>query len=139
MDGKALLEPMYWLSLNPGPLSQAWTVGFIVLFCLGIIAALGISVALRLKAKQWDKPMKRLLRRIRFYAATCGALGLIWLGSAYEMIPLFSARFWFVLWCVGVLYAVTQSMRAMQTDVIFARNRDRERTEKEKYLFGKKK
>ncbi len=139
MDGKALLEPMYWLSLNPGPLSTAWMIGFAIVFGIGILAAAALWGVLFFKAKKFDKPVKRLLKRLRFSSVTLGLLGFLWLGLAYEMIPLFSARFWFVLWCMGVVYLSIQNIRFIQIDRALTQNRDMVRLEKEKYLFKKKK
>ena len=98
-----LLDVRYWFTVSPGEMSNAMVIAFAIFFLLFILA----KILLRLMGRQYITDLSKYhhntLYRIENSCLTMGLLGLLWVFLAYEMIPFFSGRFWFLFWFVGAL------------------------------------
>ena len=96
-----LMNVRYWLTPNPGVVSDQTALFFVVLFGFFIL----LKVLFRYMGRQYIDSLtrhhKRFMYRLEKMFLTMGILGLFWLFFAYETIPFFSGRFWFILWGVG--------------------------------------
>jgi Na+-transporting NADH:ubiquinone oxidoreductase subunit NqrB len=123
-----LLTLNYWFSVNPGPLT---TLGFNLLIALTAIFFLLAVVAMILKGR------KGLYRGIfnRIYDLSVGnfIIGLLFLFFHYQNIPFFTAKFWLLIWLVGLViwfYFIIKKMKKIPE-----KRKELERElEKRKYL-----
>lgn len=99
----------FWFQIRPLPMSKAFTVVFLIFFLLLIIGKVGLRIYAGKMKKQLTKADKKLYDLIQSLLLTMGLLGIAWTFFAYEGIPILSARFWLVLWVIGIgvwIYAI---------------------------------
>lgn len=109
----AFLDHRYWLNFHPVPLGPSLVSSIFTFFLWFIVVAVALRIVARAIRKK-EPPMTELLRRFSTMLATTGFLGWLALFFAYEQLPLFGMRLWFlvvfivfVVWLVRcVLYAV---------------------------------
>ncbi|GEM_PF-305709 len=104
MTGLAdLMSVRYWLTPNPGVLSDQTALFFAILFGFFVL----FKILLRTMGRQYivslSKHHKQLVFRLEKLLLTMGVLGFLWLFFAYEIIPFFSGRYWFIAWALGVV------------------------------------
>ncbi|MDD4901011.1 MAG: hypothetical protein PHS62_02780 [Patescibacteria group bacterium] len=90
----------FWFNLRPGVLLGASfkiLLGFIVLLAaVAVIAAIG--------KKRWGQGLySSFWKSLYGFSLTNAAIGLMLAWFNYEMVPFLSARFWFLLWAIGIL------------------------------------
>lgn len=122
----------FWFDISPVRMGNTFTVGFFVLFALLCIGAAGARIAKR--NAEIDKPMKHLLERSAGSAITGGVLGFIWLFLSFEEIAIFGARFWFLVWCVGMGIALWKIYVHATKEMPEERKRRNNKSEAAKYL-----
>jgi hypothetical protein len=97
-----LLDPRYWINPTPVPLGSSLVGSLFVFFAWFLLVAIVlVSVAAWLRKK--DQLKAKILRRLSGASAWTAILGLLALFFAYEQIPVFGMRLWFLL--VGVYLA----------------------------------
>lgn len=92
-----LLQLSFWFNLKPTPLLPMYNkalTGFVILLGLSLIASFFIK-------RVYQKNLySKVFEEIYSFLYTNFGIGLILLFFNYEMIPLLSSRFWFILWAI---------------------------------------
>jgi len=100
----------FWFSLRPGVFagsSLKIVLGFIFLL---IIMTMVTGVGKR----KWAKSLYAgLWQSLYLFFLTNAIIGLILTFFNYEMVPFLSARFWFLLWAVGLIIWLVFIYRAI--------------------------
>ncbi len=91
----------FWFRLHPISLSPTFSRAFFVLFALFIIFG-SIATMVARKRKE-DMFLMRIYRKIAAMLTTMGWVGMMILFFSYEELYLLGARFWFLIWGLGVL------------------------------------
>ncbi|MBI4599952.1 hypothetical protein HY732_03440 [Candidatus Uhrbacteria bacterium] len=129
-----LMNIRYWLTPNPGQLSDQTALLFAVIFGLFIV----FKILLRSMGRQYivslSRYHKEFVYRLERMSLTMGVLGFVWLFFAYEIIPFFSGRYWFVVWVLGVIVWAYYIFYYIRFEVPQRVGRDREREYARKYL-----
>ncbi|MBI5793738.1 hypothetical protein HZA87_01450 [Candidatus Uhrbacteria bacterium] len=133
----AFLQPTYWLTMNPpevgGLLGSVTFVVFVFVFILGIV---GHLVADR---RGSDRFMREVGHKIATLFVVMGLLGVLLFFFSFEEIRLFGARFWYLVWAIGLLMWVFLIFRYVKWTVPTMRERETLRHANQKYLPGRKK
>ena len=90
-----LIDLKFWFNLNPGP----WQgIGHIILIIVGISIILGVIAKILVKLNKCNNVViKRLINDFGSILLFFGIIGLfLWL-FRQQFIPVFSARFWWVI------------------------------------------
>jgi len=94
-----LLNPDFWFNLRPGSLGSTPRNIFI-----GLILALIIFAVLLFIAKKKKGSFKNLFASLYNFCISNAFIGLLILFFNYEIIPFFSAHFWFLLWLIIAIW-----------------------------------
>lgn len=137
MDLSPLFSLSFWFTLQQNALSPGFARGFFILFALVVIV--GAVIRLISRQKKDDRYVKRLYRKAAALAITMGLLGLLWLFFAFEEVYLFGARFWFLIWLVGLGTWIGFTLQFAQKRIPELRQEDAHLAEVNKYLPKKKK
>jgi len=86
-----------------------------------------------------ERYVAAIFAKVGYLLVTMGILGLIWFFFTYEQIPLLGARFWFLVWLLGVVAWVLWILRFTYKQVPSLRQRDKDRIERRKYFPPRKK
>lgn len=131
-----LLQPTYWLTMNPpeveGLLGTSIFIFFILCFICGIV---GHIVADR---KNWDRFMRQAGHKFSTLLTSMGILGIILFFFSFEEIRLFGARFWYPLWGLGFIFWGYIIFRFLKRDIPTLREREALRMQQNRYLPGRK-
>jgi hypothetical protein len=95
------LNPNYWFNLSPEPLIH-WAYRT---FEATIIILLVVTIILAL-IKRNGGLYRGLLNRLYNFSLANTLIGLFIFFFNYEMIPFFTARFWFALWAIEMLVSL---------------------------------
>ncbi|MBM5789873.1 hypothetical protein FJZ23_02175 [Candidatus Parcubacteria bacterium] len=101
---------------------------FLLLFVLGLVARM---VALH---KTQDHHLRELGLRVGSLCITMGVLGVLLSFFSYERIRLFGARFWYLLWLIGLIVWAAFLARYAYKTVPMLKAREVEQEERRKYL-----
>ncbi|MCI0479117.1 hypothetical protein L0Y59_01085 [Candidatus Uhrbacteria bacterium] len=125
-----LLQPSYWFTTVPPPLSPVADRVAFVLFAVFLVA--GIVMRVVATRRGWEKMVRRLLIRSGGRLMTLGAFGLLLYALNYERVPVLSARFWFLLWAALLAWYAWKTYRYVRVEIpdVKRRREERERTEK---------
>lgn len=132
MDLRPLVQPSFWFDLTPVALAPFFERAFFVVFALFIIG--GATLRIMGKNSKTDKYQRILVRKAARIAMSFGILGFVIYFFTFEEIQFFGARFWFLLWLVGLVVAVVRLVRFYKKEVPLLRHRDQSRVEANKYL-----
>lgn len=91
----SLLSPSFWFNLRPGSMPQIERNLIIGLLLTLIIAAI-IFFILKKKKSFY----KKILINLYDFCISNAFIGLLLLFFNYELVPFFSARFWFLIWAI---------------------------------------
>lgn len=128
--------PSFWFTLRPAPLFQNYEIVLIILFGLFII----VSIIFRLirMDKKIDPYLRKRFDRFQRMFLTLGATGFVLLFFTYEKAYVFGARFWYLLWILGLLiwlgFIIFDLVKKMPKE----RKADKEKASFEKYLPKRK-
>lgn len=127
-----LLTLTYWFSLTPSPFAP-WAERFLLaLFGLFFIAGITLWV-LQVRSTQ-SKLLRRAMGRAASLLGWTGLVGLFLWICAYEGIPLFSMRFFYLLWIGWVVTGAWFLFRYVWVDIPAVERRQREREAQNKWL-----
>lgn len=130
-------DPSYWFTLHPaevGGLSGNIIFGiFVLLFVLGIIARIVAS------NKTKDRYVQNFGMRTGSMLITMGIIGIVLYFFSYERVYLLGARFWYVLWLIGLIVWAVFLFRFASKTVPEMRKRDSVRAQYRKYFPRRKK
>jgi len=90
----------FWFNLRPGAF-----IGLSLKIVLGFIALLIIlTIVSGLIKRKWSKSLYACFwSSLYVFFLTNVVIGLLLTFFNYEMVPFLSARFWFLLWLIGML------------------------------------
>jgi hypothetical protein len=131
-----LLTLGYWFSLTPAPfmpwVERALLIGFGAFFIGGIMVWV-----IQMRGGQ-GKYVKRALGRAASLLAWTGLVGLFLWAAEYEQIPFLTIRFVYIVWLAWVIAWAWFIVRYMWVEVPALEARNKERTEREKWLPKRK-
>ena len=81
----------------------------LIFFILMLVAAIVLFVLSNKKGL--ESYVKRLLAKIASLLGWMGAVALILFFFRYEAVPFLSRRFWYGLWCVGIIIWIVFILR----------------------------
>lgn len=127
-----LLNPSFWFDPNPPPLLPWIDRGLLVLFCLLLIGGIAArAVAMR---AGWEKTTKKLLIRAAVQLSITGIFGLFLYGLSFERIPVFAARFGYILWLALAAAFAWNTYDYVSVKLPIIEQRKREQKEFSKWL-----
>ena len=94
-----LLTMKFWINLRPGSLTP-FALKAIIIY-LAVLAILAFVFYLFKARKQ--RLLFQIWAKLYFFSLSNFIIGLFILFFSYELIPFLSARFWMLLWGVGML------------------------------------
>lgn len=94
-----LLSIKFWINIRPGALSPVF--GDILIGIIILLLATGIIISFIKKSRKY-KAYNSFLSSLIVFSFSNTAIGSIVWFFTYEMIPLLSARFWFIFWGAGM-------------------------------------
>lgn len=137
MDFVQLIQPGYWLTLDPPVVSglggNLLFGAFVLFFIFGVIARVVAA------NRTHDPYVQKIGQRVGVFLVVMGLLGVILFFFSYERVQLFGARFWYPAWMMGVLVWIWFILRFIKRDIPFMRAQEQERKFVSKYLPSKKK
>ena len=129
--------PSYWFTFNPalvdGIIGNCVFGFFVLLFVLGIVTRIVAS------QRALDRYLQKVVTQSVTLLITMGLLGVALYFFSFERIRFFGARFWYLLWLVGLVFWVYRIVRHVKDEIPAARQRAHEQKEKQKYFPSKKK
>lgn len=129
-----LMSVRYWMTPNPGVISDQTALFFAVFFGTFILLKILLLTMGRQYIVSLSKYHKALVYRLENLLVTMGILGLLWLFFVYELIPFFSGRFWFIIWALVVAIWAYYIFYSASVEVPVLVRRDKERESARKYL-----
>lgn len=101
IDLTPILNPSFWLNLTPVGLSPVFERAFFLAFS-GLIL-FGAVARIVAKNKKDDRYLVQTYQKLASMLVTMGFVGMGIFFFTYEEIYLFGARFWYILWLVGLV------------------------------------
>jgi nitrate/nitrite transporter NarK len=123
-----LLSPLFWFNLRPGSMAQIYSYSLMGLIIFLIIAAVILFIAKRKKGFY-----KKSLENFYNFSLTNALFGALLLFFNYELVPFFSARFWFLIWLVVAVIWLYYTIKALKK-VAIRKKQNIETDEIKKYL-----
>lgn len=97
---KNFLSPYYWFNLSPRPFADL-TLKIILGFILLLLVLTAVASAVK---KKWARSLYAGFWKSLYYFFLANfIIGLFLTFFNYEMVPFLSARFWFLLWGIGII------------------------------------
>lgn len=133
IDLRPLANLDFWFNLEPGALSPSMEQFFFVFFGAFVILGAVVRVVARHKKKD-DKYAVLIYRKVGQLLLTMGILGMLFFFFTFEEAYFLGARFWFLLWGIGVIAWAASIFRFARTTVPAMRERHQKGKENERYL-----
>ena len=127
----------FWFSKYPQALTPTFEKIFFILFAAVLLA--GVVLRIVLNQRQRDHFATVIHQSITTLLMTMGGLGLVWFFFTYQQIPLIGARFWFLLWVIGLLAWAGWIARYAYKTVPQLKEEQHQRQERMKYFPPRKK
>ena len=90
-----LLSLSFWFNLRPGSMAQLYSY-----LLMGLIVLLFVIAIIFFVTKRKKSLYKKTLSNLYDFSVSNAFIGLLLLFFNYEIVPFFSARFWFLLWLI---------------------------------------
>ena len=133
-----LLSLGYWFSIRPVPFLPGVERGLLIFFA--VITVLGIiGYTTPFIKKGLSKPVKRVIGMIASAFTWGGIVGLLLWSFSYQGIPVFSMRFFYVLWLAWMLWDAYRVYQYYWIEVPQKLEMYKDRIEREKWIPKKKK
>lgn len=124
----SLLSLSFWFNLRPGSMAQIYSY-----LLMGLIVLLFILAIIFFVAKRKKSLYKKMLSNLYDFSVSSAFIGLLLLFFNYEIVPFFSARFWFLLWLIVSIIWLYYILKELKK--IPARKKQLEETDEiKKYL-----
>ncbi len=136
IDLRPLISPSFWFSLFPDAMGPLFERGFFVFF--GLLIVVGAIVRIVARHRKEDKYVLRTFKRIGKMLLTMGLLGLLWFFFTFEEIYFLGARFWLLVWAVGLIYWIYTIVRYVKVEVPADRLAMQNKADFNKYLPRRK-
>jgi hypothetical protein len=91
----SLLSLSFWFNLRPGSMAQLYSYSL-----MGLIVLLFVLAIIFFVSKRKKSLYKKMLSNLYDFSVSNAFIGLLLLFFNYEIVPFFSARFWFLLWLI---------------------------------------
>lgn len=107
-----LLTFNFWFNLRPGSLSESFRSFLIMLIIILLLATIILFIKKRQKGFY-----RHLYGNLYDFSLINALIGFLMLFFNYELIPFFSARFWYILWLgIGAwwLFYVLQEIKLIK-------------------------
>ena len=91
------------------------------------------------KKRHTDYYVKETALKIARLFTTMGFLGLVWLFFAVEQVTFIQARYWMIVWMLGIVVWAVYIIRYVKIDIPKEREMHNQYQERSKYIPGKKK
>lgn len=107
-----LLTFKFWFDSRPDDLTEMSRMTLFVL--TGLLAACGI--VLRVIAKK-NPSLKSVFKSLASFCFVNGFISLVFIFMAYELVPILSSRFWFIIWWLSMalwLFLIFRSYKKIQ-------------------------
>lgn len=137
IDVKPLLDPGFWFALQPDLLSPAFEKGFFILF--GLMIIFGAIIRIVAKQKKYDRYIAQTFNKIGVMLLSMGLIGLSWFFFTFEGIYIVGARFWFILWLIGLVAWIWSIVKFVKKDIPELKAEREARADANQYLPKKKK
>ncbi|MEK7105455.1 MAG: hypothetical protein AAB865_02120 [Patescibacteria group bacterium] len=132
IDLRPLFRPAFWFNANPAPLSTAGERTLFIVFAVFLV--LGAIIRMVATHRSEDRHVTEVFSRIGRLGVTMGLLGLLAFFFMFENVPLLGARFWLLVWGVGLIVWIVTIVRYIVKVVPAERAEELARQEREKYL-----
>lgn len=129
------VQPAYLTDLQPSVSTEA-VVTLGVIFVALCVAGIAAAVMAR---RPHEHTVQVLYGRYSWMLLTLGVLGLILLWFRYEGAYFMSARWWLVLWALGLIAWLIPILRYQRREIPRARQQRLARQQMQKYLPGRRK
>lgn len=96
-----LLSLSYWFNMNPGPIHPPIQKALIFFIFLWFIS---IFIFQKFKKNKYKDFPRAFWKSIHSYSIKNTILGFMLIFFAYERVTFLSARFWFLLWLVYIIW-----------------------------------
>lgn len=124
----SLLSLSFWFNLRPGSMAQLYSY-----LLMGLIVLLFILAIIFFVAKRKKSLYRKMLSNLYDFSVSNAFIGLLLLFFNYEIVPFFSARFWFLLWLIVSVVWLYYTLKELKK--IPARKKQLEATDEiKKYL-----
>jgi len=128
-----LLDISYWFNPRPVPLGPSLVGGVFSFFSWFVVVAVALRVIAHFVGKR-DRLKSDVAARFARLLGTSGFLGLLFLFFAFEQIPLFGMRFWFLLLFLLFMVWLMRIALFVVRDYPALRRQDTEKRRFERYL-----
>ena len=131
-----LFDPSFWFDLQPSALSPAFERGFFIFFSALIL--MGAAARIASRYKKGDRFLVMTYRKVALMLGLMGFAGMFWFFFTYETAYLLGARFWFLLWAIGMIAWCASIYRFAKIRVPAEKEALAHKAEGNKYLPRKK-
>lgn len=136
IDLSPLFQLDFWFRLDPVGLSTVFETAFFFLFAILIIlASVSRIIARQKKGDRFSVKAYKLLGQMFM---TMGILGMLWFFFTFEEIYFLGARFWFLVWLIGLIVWLVGIYRYIKVAVPEMKNHSKQKAEANKYIPRKK-
>src|SRR3989344_1520301 len=97
---KPLLTLSFWFRMNPDPFLPTFYYLFLGLFGLMIIGSIAAGQIWTRKRENYV--LRHSAKYLKNWLLTGGIVGFFWTFFTYERATLLGARFWLILWAIGL-------------------------------------
>lgn len=94
----SLLSLSFWFNLRPGSMPATYRN-----ILLGVAISLLISAVIFFVLKRRKGFYKKIFINLYDFSVSNAFFGLLLLFFNYELVPFFSARFWFLIWVISAI------------------------------------
>lgn len=101
IDIRPLFKPSFWFDFTPEPLTPFMETGLFATF--GIMALLGAVIRIVAKSEKYSVELSSIFRKIGSMLTVMGINGFVLYFFTFEGVYILGARFWFLIWFVGVV------------------------------------
>lgn len=128
---KNIFNLRYWFS---EPTYQSPLAIKVVLVFFAIMLVVAVVLAILSQKEKFEQYVRRLFGKIASLLGWLGALAMLLSFFRYEATPFLARRFWFGLWCVGVIVWAVFILRYWLKEVPRKRREQAARERLKKYL-----
>lgn len=137
IDVRPLVKPSFWFNLQPDALSASSEQILFIFFAAFVILGAITRILARHRRKD-DKHLVAIYKKVGQLLLTMGIFGLLIFFFAFERLYFIGARFWFLLWGIGLVVWIVQIVRYAKVTVPAKREAQQKGKEQERYMPRKK-